>query len=357
MGKTKIERDELAKRVVHFHQTVAGRQRKLTYSHFFEEGINRKTLYRVLQRYEEQNKIITDLPPQNIPKPELSKVQKKVKRLYEANPSLSNSTGASKLKIPKSTFNRIKVHILGIKGHRKIKFPKYRNGQENRAKTNCRKIYRKIVLSRTNNVLLIDDETYVTEDREQIPGVKFYHCRDQSDIPTAKKIVSKEKFPKKYLVWQCLDENGHVSKPFITTGTMNGDMYLNKCLKPILLPFINAHHNKEDVILWMDMATCHYKKEVTDWLKSEYINFVTKTENAPNVPQARPIEKFWAICKAKYAAHSREAKNLNSFKRIWTNISTEVARTSAQAVMKEARRNLRLIAYQGVTGPLKCDNK
>ena len=67
-------------------------------------------------------------------------------------------------------------------------------------------------------------------------------------------------------------------------------------------------------------------------------------ENTPNVPQARPIEKFWAIMKQKYKARKNPAKNLAK------NMSV----SSAQQLMKEARRYLRLIAYKGVRAPLKA---
>ncbi len=88
------------------------------------------------------------------------------------------------------------------------------------------------------------------------------------------------------MIWQCLDQFGSASDPFITKGTINGEIYLEGCLKKRLLPLILKHHRVEDVILWMDMATAYYKKEIQKWLRAEGIDFVEKSENAPNVPQA-----------------------------------------------------------------------
>jgi hypothetical protein len=45
----------------------------------------------------------------------------------------------------------------------------------------------------------------------------------------------------------------------------------------------------------MDMASAHYKKDVTEWLADQSIEFVEKDQNAPNVPQARPIENLGAL--------------------------------------------------------------
>lgn len=36
--------------------------------------------------------------------------------------------------------------------------------------------------------------------------------------------------------------------------------------------------------------------------------FVEKTKNAPNLPQASGIEKFWALCKAEYTKRSMLTK-------------------------------------------------
>jgi hypothetical protein len=80
-------------------------------------------------------------------------------------------------------------------------------------------------------------------------------------------------------------------------------------------------HRVQDVCLWMDLAACHYKKEVLEWPQDNGIDFVGKTENAPNVPQARPIEAFWALCKREYKARGQAAKSLRSFTKMWNNIS------------------------------------
>src|SRR5258708_3918017 len=126
----------------------------------------------------------------------------------------------------------------------------------------------------------------------------------------------KSKFLKKYLIWQAIDEGGNVSRPYVSTNTQTAETYLKECLQKILLPFIEEHHDKKDVVLWMDMATCHYATQVTNWLRENEIDFIEKKENAPNVPIARPIEIFWALCKKECGKRKKPAKNLHSFKQI-----------------------------------------
>jgi hypothetical protein len=110
----------------------------------------------------------------------------------------------------------------------------------------------------------------------------------------------KEKFPKKYLVWQAMDDKGNVSEPYIKIGCMNAEEYRKECLEKRLLPFIQKHHTIDNALFWPDLATIHYSARAQEWLKDNRIECIAKERNPPNVPQARPIERFWSICKRRY---------------------------------------------------------
>ena len=103
----------------------------------------------------------------------------------------------------------------------------------------------------------------------------------------------------------------------------------------------------------MDMATCHYGKNVIEWLTENCIDFVKKVENVPKVPMALPIERFWALCKTEYNKRQKPAKNLQSFRKIWSQISKNVACKSGPSIVGNVRKNLWKIAKQGMTEPLK----
>ncbi len=47
------------------------------------------------------------------------------------------------------------------------------------------------------------------------------------------------------------------------------------------------------------------------------------------------------------------AKNLNSFRRIWRNISTKVVDKSGKKLMSSAWKKIRLIGYKGVLSTYK----
>jgi hypothetical protein len=86
------------------------------------------------------------------------------------------------------------------------------------------------------------------------------------------------------------------------------------------------------------------------------IKIVEKSENAPNVTQARPIEEYWSLCRRKYKKRVKPAKSLHSLRQIWRNISEMMSKENGQNLMVKARRNLRLIGRHGVLEPLKQRN-
>ncbi len=94
------------------------------------------------------------------------------------------------------------------------------------------------------------------------------------------------------LVWQAIDQFGNTSEPYISERTMNGKIYLEECLKKRLIPFLEQYHKKRKILFWPDLATCHYRQDVIQWMNCQNFEFVKRDENAPNVPQVRPIERY-----------------------------------------------------------------
>jgi hypothetical protein len=103
-----------------------------------------------------------------------------------------------------------------------------------------------------------------------------------------------------------------VSKIFIRPSgvAVNQEVYLNECIKR-LVPFINQHHKEDNYVFWPDLASSHYAKSVTDWLKQNNIPFVPKAMNPANVPEARPIEDYWAILKREVYMDGWTANNVD----------------------------------------------
>ncbi len=101
------------------------------------------------------------------------------------------------------------------------------------------------------------------------------------------------------------------------------------------------------------MARIHYANNVQNWLKEVGIEYI-KFNNAPAVPQARPIQRFWSLCKYQYSLRSKTSKTLKEFAKVWTKISESVAQNSALNLMEKVRYKLRLIGNKGVYATLNA---
>lgn len=150
-------------------------------------------------------------------------------------------------------------------------------------------------------------------DPNEIPGTEYFAKVHGQHISENESVQQKTKFAKKYLVWQAIAEDGDVSEPFITTGTINQHIYLEECLRKRFLPFLESKRDKGKILFWPDLASAHYAHSVTTFMKEQNINFVPKKINSPNVPQIRPIEKYWALCKVDYKRRKVTAKKNSWF--------------------------------------------
>ena len=67
-------------------------------------------------------------------------------------------------------------------------------------------------------------------------------------------------------------------------------------------------------MFWPDLASIHYCKLAMEWYKKNNVKFVPKTENPPNCPELRVIEKYWAIIKRKMKKTKKLCRNIKDIK-------------------------------------------
>ena len=285
MKSKKCEED--ARRIVGFFQRPEN-DRRATIDHFLQEGLNAKTIARVINRFEKTGQI--GYSKKSGPRPTIltSSALRKVGNHYKRNPEISERILAAKLRMSKGSVYRSKKK-LKIRSRKKKTAPKFVKDQKERAEKNARRLYKISIPSGGDKFFIMDDETYCPIDPSQVPGSEFYSQVGDEEVDLEFKLKRKTKFAAKYLVWQAIAENGEVSEPFITTGTINQQVYLEECIKKRLVPFIEKFEDK-NVLFWPDLASVHYATAVQQYLKSQNIDFVSKEQNPPSVPDLRPIE-------------------------------------------------------------------
>lgn len=188
------------------------------------------------------------------------------------------------------------------------KVPKYNDKQLEKIPKCCRAL--RLKHFKGKKVIVLDDEKYFTFSNSCMSGNDGFYTSCIADTPNDVKYKGIAKFEPKIMVW-CAISSAGVSEAFIGSvrgQAVNSVLYIKKCL-PKMIKFIQEHHKNDDVIFWPDLASCHYSKETTDYLKSKNVKFVPKLDNPPNVPQARPIENFWAVLSRMVYENGWEAKS------------------------------------------------
>ena len=117
------------------------------------------------------------------------------------------------------------------------------------------------------------------------------------------------------MVWVAASCRG-LSQVYFGKQKQNIDngLYVNDCLRKRLLPFINKQHSDNNFIFFPDLTTSHYARNTVNFMISENIKFVNKSENVANVSEIRPIEKFWSKLKGNVYKNSWTAENLNKLR-------------------------------------------
>ena len=200
----------------------------------------------------------------------------------------------------------------------------------------------------------MDDETYVFADPSQGATREFSHSSDPNLIDPVYKEKGKTPNPKKFLIWQAMDQYRNISEPYVQQGTMNSQVYLEECVKKRLIPFIQKYHKMSQVIFWPDLATIHYAKNVAEFLGQNF-SVVKKNENPPKVPHLRPIERFWALCKQRYSQLNGYYDTPRKIAFQWGKISSEVAKSSGKEIMKKLKKKVFYEVENGVKS--SCHSK
>lgn len=268
-----------------------------------------------------------------------SKLAQKIKRNMISKPNASLRDLTKKYHVSHSYVQKVKKRFK-LRSYAVIKVPNRNDTQNTKAKGRARKLLR-TVLTNFKGCIIMDDETYVKADFKQLPGKQYYTAYVKGGVKKIFKFKKVDKYAKKYLVWQGICSCGYMTKPFVTKGILNQELYIKECLQKRLLPMYKQHNIPP--IFWPDLATIHYSNKTVDWYKSKSIYFVPKTCNPPNCPELRPIEKFWAIIKQMLRKTSKTANDRKKLYVTWNNAAKKVGRVGVQKLMAGLKAKIRFI--------------
>lgn len=296
-------------RVVNFYNKNIHLGKHFIIKHFLDEGVPRRTVFRLVSCAERgesgERKKGSGRPAKICSNATISWLTKK----FNKSCGISQKSAAATLKCSRQYVSMMLKKRTSIKLHKKTRKPKRTLLQLKNMRPKCRNLHKKYKFK----TFVIDDESYFTLSNSTLTGNNIYYSDDVTTTPDEIKHNLKSKFEDKVLVWIAISSHG-ASKPFFVPSkqAIDQNVYLEECIKRRLMPFIKKHTN---YVFWPDLASSHYAKSVIEYLRAQNINFVEKSENPANVPEARPIEDFWGDLKREVYKKNWSAKNVKELKR------------------------------------------
>lgn len=286
------EREFLRKQISELRVNEKNISTKEIVRRFKSIGIAQNTIYSMIKKLD-RDKSNLDMKrtgrPSTWTKVKLAKLGKKAKNQV----GTSQNKLAALFKVHQSTICRT-LAKKNIHYRKRTKCPQYTEAQLEKIPRLCRLLLRNYF--HADIFVVMDDEKYFYLKCDETPGNRGFYTDNYKETPDDVKFASKKKYPTKIMVWVAISKKG-ISEAFIieTAGeTINQWNHLKECVKKRLQAFINKHHSDGKYVFWPDLASAHYADSVVAYY-DENLNYVAKVDNPPNVPQARPIETFWAI--------------------------------------------------------------
>lgn len=337
------KQEAIRKRVYEFYLANRDKDKKFTRDHFLAERIPRKTIYRIIERAENESGHKRVIGSGRIPQIMTKKHIGTLKTMFNHKDSVSQRQAARKFNCSQQYISKTLKNKTTIRKRKKIKIPKRSEQQQALAQTKCSRIYQKL----KNRLCIMDDESYFTLAHTSINGNDNFYTSDVNKTPAIVKFQPTEKFQKKLLVWIAFSAKG-ISQPFFLPSglAINQQIYLNECIKKRLMPFIEKHHLDGQYLFWPDLASSHYAKTVIAYFDEKKVEYVGRADNPANLPECRPIENFWSILKGLVYRNNWQAENLDKLrdriKYCLTKIDIELIQRLAQSIpglVDNVRRN------------------
>lgn len=318
--------------------------------HFVSIGFKRRWVYKTLDSLERgcgsKRKSGSGRPKVKLDNNE----KRSLKRALDSKVGLSFNSLAKRYGVSDKTMKRIVVD-MNYEVRKQKSAPEVNPGQEQRQRRRLSTLFKGTQDAPFKLDIIMDDESYYPF---QPPHPTTYFVKKGETPQDEKRFHRKAKFTQKMMVWLAISQKGP-SEPFYmqSKGAMNSAVYITECIEKRLVPYIQKHYpNNEGYIFWPDLATAHYSHQTQARLTELGINFVPKDNNPPNVPQLRPIEKFWAYHKRLVYAHGWRAKSTQGLINRMQKILDEVPDSYWPNLMSSVHSKVRRAAKYGAHSAL-----
>lgn len=309
------------------------------FKHLKPLGINRKFVYRTINRYLEtggtEDKARSGRP-RSVRTPRLKKI---IRDRIRRNPAQSARKLARNLKM-----NRESIRLLLRKD---LKLTPYKkqvvHGVTKATKDKRYQRSRKLLGWRADDEIIFSDEKlFVLEQTVNRQNDRVWSVSLQQ-APADKLNVSRFQNKTSVMVWGAICKRGKLPLIFIDKGVkINAAYYLDTVLKKNVLPQAELLFEDDYYCFQQDGAPSHTAKVVQAWCEENLTDFISKNEWPPSSPDLNPLDYFvWGYMMSKL--NDYKITNLEQFKRVITKIWDEMPMEHVRAACDDFPRRLKLI--------------
>lgn len=264
-------------------------------------GYSKPGAYKVLRQFEKTGSAVDGRQHNGAARKITGVVAGGLVRTFNNSTHKSLRTAAQKFGVCHKTISNT-LKRYGVLCHKRKPAPMYRPEKKLEIRRALGRLYREHLIQGNSGLptIIMDDETYITQNDEAKFSSKTYYAKDTSTTPEEIRFTGHTKFPFKVGLWYAVSEYG-VSDYYIWNQGMaiDAQKYKIHCLQKRLIPYIKKNCSVKNCIFWPDKASSHYASSVVKYLASKQIPTVLKINNPTNVPQCRPIELLHAEIKRR----------------------------------------------------------
>jgi hypothetical protein len=339
------KQEDRRKRIYEFYLKNRSQGKKFTVNHFQAEDVPKRTMYDIIQRAENDSGHERVVGSGRVAKKINKNRIRRLKKMFDHHDGVSVRQAARKFGCDHSYIVKTLAKKTEIRVRKKKKIPLRTDDQRERIRLCCDRLYRKLA----GKSCIIDDESYFTLKHSTMNGNNNFYSSDVKETPANVKYRKVAKYEPKLLVWLCISDKG-ISKPFFVPSglAVNQKVYLEQCIIKRLVPFIETHHADGQYLFWPDLATSHWANSVIDYFEEKGINYVTKDDNPPNVPERRPVEDFWAILKGLVYEKNWQATDLENLRTRILKCLKEIDIELVKDIFRSTRQRVGKIRKKGV---------
>lgn len=206
-----------------FYAAHKERGKSFTVQHFKGQNVPLSTIYSIMNRVD-KGQSLNRKPGSGRKKIILSPNSNKRMRDETIGKIAKGKRPLSQiLKVSPNTVSRI-LKDNNIERKKRKTTPKITADQENRQTKRLRKLRRTLFQTRNAKVIIMDDESYF-KFRDDHYSKHYY--TDGNAVNEAIEYQTREKFPKKLMVWLAVSEKGHSTPYFhVSKGAINAKVYI-----------------------------------------------------------------------------------------------------------------------------------